>query len=46
MEIRVVVIKLLQKFRFELCEDPDFRAVPLLQLTLNPNSIKLMAVPV
>jgi len=46
MEMRVVVVKLLQRFRFELCDDPEFKRTPLLELTLNPASIKLTVTPV
>lgn len=43
-EMRIVAIKLLQKFSFQTCEDNDFREIPTLTLTLNPKSIKLIPV--
>ena len=43
-ELRVVAIKLLQRFSFRLTDDKDFAEVPLLTLTLNPKSIRLVPV--
>jgi cytochrome P450 len=41
MEMRVCLVKLLQRFTFERVPDPDYDPVPVLTLTLNPASIKL-----
>jgi cytochrome P450 len=43
-EMRVVAIKLLQRFSFRTTEDKDFAETPLLTLTLNPKSIRLVPV--
>lgn len=43
LEVRVVLIKLIQKFDFvAVNDDPEFDPVPVLTLTLNPASIKLV----
>lgn len=43
-EMRVVAIKLLQRFSFNVTDDPEFKEIPLLTLTLNPKSIRLVPV--
>jgi hypothetical protein len=43
-ELRVVAIKLLQRFSFRLTDDKNFADIPLLTLTLNPKSIRLIPV--
>ena len=46
LEMRVVICKLLQHYSFELPRDsdPDFLPTPLFNLTLNPQSIRLVPV--
>lgn len=45
MEMRTVLVKLLQRFSFELPKDTtDFNPVPLFQLTLNPDNVKLVPI--
>jgi cytochrome P450 len=41
MEVRVVILKLMQRFEFDVADDPDFREFPVFTLTLNPASVKL-----